>query len=88
MAAGKRPSTYKGLVLLLAERKIVSEDFAENALIKMAGYRNRVVQFYDEITGQEMYNILSGKLSDIEKFAGAVVNLIKNPQNYNLTVDE
>jgi uncharacterized protein YutE (UPF0331/DUF86 family) len=88
MSAGKRPSTYKGLALILSEKKIVSEDFGKNTLIKMAGYRNRMVHFYDEITTQEMYEILQNKLSDIEIFAGAVVSLLKNPENFNLTLEE
>lgn len=88
MSAGKRPSTYKGLALMLSEKKIVGEDFGKNTLTKMAGYRNRMVHFYDEITTQEMYEILQNKLSDIEIFAGAVVNLLKNPENFNLTVEE
>lgn len=54
----------------------------------MAGYRNRMVHFYDEITEQEMYSILRNKLSDIETFASAVVNILKNPGNFNLTVEE
>ncbi len=87
-SAGKRPSTYKGLALVMAEKKIVSEDFGTKVLVQMAGYRNRMVHFYDEITDQEMYSILQNKLSYIETFAGAVVNILKNPGNFNLTVEE
>ena len=88
MAAGKRPSTYKGLAMVLAEKGIVNEDFGKNVLVQMAGYRNRMVHFYDEITPQEMYEILKNNLSDISTFAGAIVKLLKNPEIYNLTIEE
>lgn len=87
MPAGKRPSTYKGLALAMAEKKFVSEDFGKITLVQMAGYRNRMVHFYDEITDQEMYAILQNELSDIETFAGVAVNLLKNPGDFNLTIE-
>ncbi len=86
MAPGKRPATYKELAITLAEKKIVDEHFGKNILTKMAGYRNRMVHFYDEITQEEMYTILQERLSDIEQFAAAVIEVLKNPEKYNLTV--
>lgn len=88
MAAGKRPSTYKGLALVLAEKGIVNEDFGKNILVQMAGYRNRMVHFYDEITPQEMYDILKNHIADINTFASAIVELLKNPESYNLTIED
>lgn len=87
MSPGKRPTTYKDLAISLAEKNIVDEDFGKNTLTKMAGYRNRMVHFYDEITTGEMYEILQNKLADINRFAIAVVNVLKNPEKFDLVVD-
>ncbi len=87
MSPGKRPTTYKDLVISLAEKNIVDDDFGKNTLTKMAGYRNRMVHFYDEITAEEMYKILQEKLIDIDTYAIAVVNVLKNPEKFDLVVD-
>jgi uncharacterized protein YutE (UPF0331/DUF86 family) len=87
MSPGKRPTTYKDLAISLAEKNIVDDDFGKNILTKMAGYRNRMVHFYDEITSEEMYQILQEKLTEIDRYAIAVVNVIKNPEKFDLIVD-
>jgi uncharacterized protein YutE (UPF0331/DUF86 family) len=87
MSPGKRPTTYKDLAISLAEKNIVDDDFGKNILTKMAGYRNRMVHFYDEITSEEMYQILQEKLTEIDRYAIAVVNVLKNPEKFDLIVD-
>jgi uncharacterized protein YutE (UPF0331/DUF86 family) len=37
-------------------------------LVLMAGYRNRMVHFYHEVTDEELYTILTTNLPDIRKF--------------------
>ena len=37
-------------------------------LEKMAGYRNRLVHYYKEISNEEIYEILQNDLGDLEKF--------------------
>jgi uncharacterized protein YutE (UPF0331/DUF86 family) len=86
MAPGKRPATYRELAITLAERNIVDDHFGKNILTKMAGYRNRMVHFYDEITQEEMYTIIQERLSDIAQFAAAVIDVLKNSGKYDLTV--
>jgi uncharacterized protein YutE (UPF0331/DUF86 family) len=58
---------YKEIAKELGEKRIVSEKYAE-ILIKMAGYRNRMVHFYREISPHELCDILQNDLSDIEIF--------------------
>ena len=87
MASGKRPTNYKGLVLVMAEKNCERRVW-KNRLVQMADYRNRMVHFYDEITDQEMYYILKNKLSDIEIYANAIVYLLKNPGDFSLTIEE
>ncbi len=58
---------YKEVANTLGEKGVVSKDYAE-ILIKMAGYRNRMVHFYKEILPEELYDILLNELKDIESF--------------------
>jgi len=58
---------YKEVAKELGEKGIVSNQYSET-LIKMAGYRNRMVHFYREISAEELYDILQNELIDIENF--------------------
>ena len=50
-------------------------------LVKMAGYRNRMVHFYHEITPQELYLICRNELSDITAVQKAYATWIHdNPE--------
>lgn len=67
---------YKEVAKELSEKGIVSKEYAE-ILIKMAGYRNRMVHFYKEISEKELYDILQSNLGDIEKFLKEMEVFIK-----------
>jgi uncharacterized protein YutE (UPF0331/DUF86 family) len=48
-------------------------DSAEAAtLIRLAGYRNRLVHFYDEVSTRELHDICLSQLGDVERVTGAV----------------
>lgn len=85
---GKRPKTIKEIAIALGEKKVVEKTFANGPLVNMAGYRNRLVHFYDEITPKELYRIIKDDLSDLEIFARAVVGLAENPERLNLNIEE
>jgi len=87
-APGKRPKTIKEIACALGDKGIVDKNFAETHLVKMAGYRNRLVHFYDEITPQELHHIISHDLGDIEQFAHSVIEVVRSPERINLTVEE
>jgi len=42
----------------------------------MAGYRNRLVHGYAEVTAEEMYQIIKTKLEDFERFAEFIIPLV------------
>lgn len=67
---------YKEVAKELGEKGIVSEEYSKT-LIKMAGYRNRMVHFYKEILAEELYDILHNELKDIEKFLKEIETFIK-----------
>jgi uncharacterized protein YutE (UPF0331/DUF86 family) len=48
---------------------------------KLAGYRNRLVHFYHDVSAEELYEICSSKLGDVEKIANTLRAWIKNHQN-------
>ena len=43
----------------------------------MAGYRNRMVHFYKEITNEELYNLIKKDLDDIERFLVEIQHFIE-----------
>jgi len=74
---GFKEIEYKKIALEFGERGIVDKEYART-LIKMAGYRNRMVHLYHEVTPQEIYNILQKHLSDIEHFISEIVSFIES----------
>jgi uncharacterized protein YutE (UPF0331/DUF86 family) len=84
---GARPSTYKDIPRLLEKHKIIPGDFASNQLTKMAGYRNRMVHFYGEITEREIYDIIQEELEDFYLFCSYINKLLKNPAKFDLTAE-
>ncbi len=83
---GARATSYKEIPLLLGKHKIVPLGFAERELLQMAGYRNRMVHFYSEITQKELYRIIQENLKDFEKFCNYINELIKDPKRYGLEI--
>ncbi len=49
MELGEKPETYKEIALKLGKNGIVPEKFSNDTLVKMAGYRNRMILFYHEV---------------------------------------
>lgn len=86
LAPNQRPETYKAIALAMGRYKIVSEAFAQGPLSEMAGYRNRLVHFYDEVTPSELYDIVQNQLKDLEIFAKALQGLIMHPRRMGLTI--
>ena len=62
---GRAVVEYKDIPLQLREIGVLSERDA-GLLRDMAGYRNRLVHFYSEVTPQELFHIRLSRLVDIE----------------------
>jgi uncharacterized protein YutE (UPF0331/DUF86 family) len=63
---GQGVSEYKEIATRLREYEVLSD--AEAALLlKMAGYRNRMVHFYHQISPRELYHICARDLGDVER---------------------
>jgi len=76
---GVAASEYKEIASKLGETGILPPRQTER-FIQMAGYRNRLVHFYDEITPRELYGILTEHLSDVEDVLDRMVRWVReNP---------
>jgi uncharacterized protein YutE (UPF0331/DUF86 family) len=84
---GARPASYKDIPRLMGKYKIIPSDFASNQLSKMAGYRNRMVHFYGEISENEIYKIIQEELQDFYTFCGHIEKILRDPSKYDLSVE-
>ncbi len=75
----KGMSEYKAIAIELGANGVLQPEETK-LLVKMAGYRNRMVHFYHEITPGELYQICSNELRDILLIEKAYLTWIKeNP---------
>jgi uncharacterized protein YutE (UPF0331/DUF86 family) len=65
-------SEYREIAAKLADCEVLSAE--ESALLKvLAGYRNRLVHFYHEVSIDELYEICARELGDLEVIRAALV---------------
>ena len=67
---------YKAIATGLRERAVLDTRLAER-LREMAGYRNRLVHFYDEITERELYEIATEHLTELEEVLDAMLSWLR-----------
>jgi uncharacterized protein YutE (UPF0331/DUF86 family) len=72
---GQAVIEYKDVAKGLAEVGVLDKDKAM-ALRALAGYRNRLVHFYHEISNRELYEICTSQLGDIEGVLAAILDWI------------
>jgi uncharacterized protein YutE (UPF0331/DUF86 family) len=82
--AGKGEVEYKEIAHRLHEIGVISGELSERLKL-MAGYRNRLVHFYHEITEKELYFIIKNDLQDIERFVKEIKTFI---EHYNKRHDK
>jgi uncharacterized protein YutE (UPF0331/DUF86 family) len=77
---------YKKVADGLEQHGILSRESARKLRI-LAGYRNRLVHFYHEVSAEELYLICSEELDDLVNVRDALVDWIKaNPQFIDTTI--
>lgn len=82
----KGVTEYKQIAAGLGEQGVLSSEDAD-LLRTLAGYRNRLVHFYDEITPEELYGICSRELDDLITIRDAYVAwLTANPDKVDETL--
>ena len=70
---------YKSIAKGLGDKGVVSQEMAKK-LAPIAGYRNRLVHFYQEISPEELYDIIQNDLPDIEDFMREIENFLEANQ--------
>lgn len=77
---------YKEISRILAEREVLEAAEAER-LTRMAGYRNRLVHFYDEVSPLELYEILTGHRHDVSGVLAAIERWLgEHPERVDTTL--
>ncbi|HDH97836.1 MAG TPA: DUF86 domain-containing protein [Deltaproteobacteria bacterium] len=75
-SADKGLVEYKEIAAALGKNGVLTEKLAEKLKL-MAGYRNRLVHFYHDVSDQELYSILKNHLADIEAFVLEIAEFLK-----------
>ena len=73
---GFREIEYKAIAKELGEKRIITGELS-GLLQEMAGYRNRMVHFYREVTPEELYDIVFNNLKDLDRFIKEIVTFLK-----------
>jgi len=70
---------YKSIAQGLIKYSVVDEELGEK-MVKIAGYRNRMVHLYSLISDEEIYYIIRDELGDIRSFVRQVLGYLENLQ--------
>ena len=70
------PSEYKQVATALGDMNVLSSEEAELMRL-LAGYRNRLIHFYHEVSADELYQICAHQLGDMERITNAYRNWLK-----------
>lgn len=73
---GEKDVEYKTVARLLIDKGVVSSDCGQQ-LIKMAGYRNRMVHLYHRVTPEELYEIIQNHLADLDLFVAEIQKFLE-----------
>jgi len=66
----------KEIPALLVEREVLPRPLGEQ-FRRMAGYRNRLVHFYDEVTPSELHRILTEHRDDVRTVLDALLRWVE-----------
>jgi len=67
---------YKSIATGLAKQNIISDQLADT-LFEMAGYRNRLVHLYHQVTEEELYTIVQNNIADLSEFTRQINSYLK-----------
>jgi uncharacterized protein YutE (UPF0331/DUF86 family) len=80
------PAEYKEVANQLAQMGVLSEQDAD-LLRKMAGYRNRMVHFYHEMSEDEIYGICTREVKDVDSVLDGLLRWIGgHPEKVDIAI--
>jgi uncharacterized protein YutE (UPF0331/DUF86 family) len=83
---GVAATDYKDVAEQLAKQGVIGREEGQ-ILRMMAGYRNRLVHLYHEISFEELYNICTSELEDVERVSEAILKWLRdNPDRIDTTI--
>lgn len=68
---GEGVTEYKEIAATLKRHDVISTNELK-LMQKLAGYRNRLVHFYHDVSADELYEICASHLGDVESMAGSL----------------
>jgi uncharacterized protein YutE (UPF0331/DUF86 family) len=77
---GEGTSEYKEIAISLEKHKVITSEEASVMMI-LAGYRNRLVHFYHEVSAEELFQICVHQLNDVTLVLNGIRRWIHNNQN-------
>jgi len=84
---GGRATDYKDIARKLGEHGVVEKAFADEAFVQMAGYRNRLTHFYADITPEEIHELITNRLDDLESVLADVRQVMEEPERFGVEVE-
>ena len=69
---GRAPAEYKDIAVALGDDGVLDRAMAQQ-LVQVAGYRDRMVHFYHQVTQRELYQICTSELGDVESILDAML---------------
>jgi len=81
-AHGLAALEYREVARLAAEKGLVADPALGRRFVEIAGFRNRLTHYYDEVTPEELLRILQTELGDLDRIAQALrkaVGELANP---------
>lgn len=76
---GEAVTEYKEIASTLNRRNVISASDLE-LMKKLAGYRNRLVHFYHDVSADELFEICASHLGDVEQIINTLRSwLVSNP---------
>lgn len=82
-----RTKDYQDIIVELGRHGVVPVEFAERNK-KLAGYRNRIVHLYWEVTPEELYAVSKEHLSDLNAFCEYYREVVRHPEKFGLEVEK
>jgi uncharacterized protein YutE (UPF0331/DUF86 family) len=83
---GEAPAEYKEVASILGKHDVLSTDDV-SLLRTLAGYRNRLVHFYHEVSAEELYDICANNLNDVDRIIAAYrIWIRQHPEKFDNTL--
>ena len=73
---GERALEYKQIALALRRAGVLDEACGD-ILVDMAGYRNRLAHFYDEVTAAELFDICAHRSAEVGRVRDAMLDWLR-----------